>query len=83
MKNQYCLYYQAKVKREKTWFVVGALRNEDHVAFERAIEKQQNILEFLVPPDQEASFIEFITHLQQRGVVLEYEKQANRFVSHS
>jgi hypothetical protein len=79
MKKDYCLYYQAGVTREKTWFVVGALRNEDHVAFERAMEGQQNTLEFLVPTDQESSFIEFVTHLQQCGFLLWFKKQANRF----
>lgn len=82
MENEYCLYYQASVNREKTWFVVGALRNEDHLAFERAMENKQDILEFLVPPSQEKSFLEFILQLQERGVVFWCKKQTNRFASH-
>jgi hypothetical protein len=81
MENVHCLYYQAQVNREKTWFVVGALRNEDHVAFERAMENQPNTLEFLVPPDQEALFLEFINHLQQYGAIVAYKKHENRFLS--
>jgi hypothetical protein len=83
MVNEYCLYYQAIVNREKTWFIVGALRNEDHIAFERAMDGQSDTLEFLVPPDQETLFLEFIQHLQHRGVVIKYEKQANRFITNS
>jgi hypothetical protein len=83
MNTEHCLYYQAGVKREKTWFVVGALRNEDHVAFERALENQQDTIEFLVPPSQENNFLEFIAQLQQYGVVLWFEKQPNRFIKNS
>ena len=42
----FCQYYQAKVNRNKTWFVVGLLRNESHWVFDRTLDKQNELLEF-------------------------------------
>jgi|WetSurMetagenome_2_1015567.scaffolds.fasta_scaffold1198522_2 hypothetical protein len=77
--KQCCSYYQAKVDKEKTWFVVGTFRNEDHVAFERAIEGQTEILEFFVPQDQEDYFLILIQRLKEMGYILWFEKKDNRF----
>lgn len=79
MHKEYCLYYQALVDREKTWFVVGALRNEDHIAFERALENQTDVLEFFVPHCQETFFLELMHQLYTHGAVHRCEEKVNRY----
>ena len=79
MKKEYCLYYQAQVNIEKTWFVVGIFRNEDHIAFERTLDNDHSILEFFVPPDQESDFLKIIKALKNRGYLFSCEKLDNRF----
>ena len=39
----YCHYYQAKVLRKKAWFLVGGFRNEENIAFVRALESSQDL----------------------------------------
>lgn len=78
MIKQYCEYYQARVKRETTWFVVGCFRNEDHIAFERTLDKQSEILEFFVPKGQEFFFLDLMSYMKRKGYVLQLEKHANR-----
>jgi len=73
-----CSYYQAHVLVEKTWFIVGVFRNEDHIAFERTSDDRHDILEFFVPKDQEADFLTLIGMLQKRGYILSLEKLPNR-----
>ena len=63
-----CLYYQGYVVREKIWFVVGLLRNEDHVCFERTVDKHANLFEFFVPESQEHVF----KHLMDYFIAKEY-----------
>jgi len=79
VKKEYCSYYQAGLVVEKTWFVVGALRNEDHLAFERALENQTDILEFFVPVSQEACFVDLMQHFQSKGYITWLEKKTNRY----
>ena len=79
MEKQYCLYYQARVDRQKTWFVVGVMRNEDHLAFERTLEGQREILEFFVPEDQEQPFLALMEMLKNNGCVFGWNKQPNRY----
>ena len=79
MTKQYCAYYQALVDRQKTWFVVGVMRNEDHVAFERTLERQSEILEFFVPHDQEQAFLTLMEMLKKSGCVFSLKKQPNRY----
>ena len=79
MTARYSLYYQVRVDRQKTWFVVGVMRNEDHLAFERTLEGQREILEFFVPRDQEQNFLILMEMLKKRGCVFEWNKQPNRY----
>lgn len=83
MEKQYCFYYQAVVDRKKTWFVVANFRNEDHIAFERAIEGQTNVFEFFVPREQEVYFLDLMQKLMAQGYVLWFEKKSNRFLTKS
>ncbi len=78
----YSLYYQAKIDVARTWFVVGVLRNEDHVAFERAIEGGDGLFEFLVPQENRERFLELMEYFKQHGYVAWFEQQSNRFMKY-
>ena len=81
----HCEYYQAKVLREKTWFLSAAIRNEDNVALARALEGAKDVFEFFVPADQEERFLRLMNELKEMGIVLSFEKMENRLkiVTHS
>lgn len=76
--NDYCLYYQAQVPRDKTWFLVGILRSYEHLVFDRTIDKEKGIFEFFVPEDLEHYFLELMNDLQHRGTIQNLQKQKNR-----
>ena len=76
----YCEYYQARLLREKTWFLSACLRNEDNLVFARALEGQTDTFEFFVPKDQEPRFLEVIGILKSKGIVLDIEKKPNRLI---
>ncbi len=65
--------------REKIWFAVGVLRNDDHICFERALDKQAGTFEFFVPPLQKVAFERLMNELVAAGVVLWFESQENPF----
>jgi len=71
-----CAYYQGYLVKEKSWFVVGVLRNEDHVCFERTVDKKTGLFEFFVPPAQEELFVRIMTHLQAQECLYSFEKIA-------
>lgn len=77
MKN-YCTYYQARVVRQRCWFLTAHLHSEDHLAFDRTIDKQQSIFEFFVPPANEQYFEQTMELMQREGVVEEWQKMPNR-----
>ena len=77
--KNYCSYYQAVLKRNRIWFVVGVLRNEDHVVFERACEGNTSTFEFFVPTGQEQRFLDVMKTFQESGEVSQLEKLPNRF----
>ena len=79
MEQQYCLYYHVAVEKQKTWFVVGIMRNEDHLAFERTLAGQNNILEFFVPEALEQPFLILMEMLKKSGCVLGWSKLPNRY----
>ncbi|MBY0353094.1 hypothetical protein K2W90_01900 [Candidatus Babeliales bacterium] len=74
----YCKYYQAQVLKEKTWLVIGVFRNEDNVAFARALEGRRNVIEFFVPDSQEEQFLHVIDCLMEKGAILSCEEKPNR-----
>ena len=74
-----CQYYQANVLTKKAWFVSGCFRNEDHVAFVRALDGSSDVFEFFVPDDQEERFLVLAHYLQKHGYFLSLEKKENRF----
>lgn len=74
----YSEYYQAKVLKEKTWFLSACFRNETNLTFARALAGEKNCFEFFVTKDQEEHFLYVIKLLQKKGVVLSFEKMPNR-----
>lgn len=77
----YSLYYQATVVKKRAWFVSGCFRNEDHVAFARALNGSSTIFEFFVPQDQKERFLDLINYLLQDGAIVSYEQKENRIQS--
>ncbi len=77
----YSQYYQAKVIKKKTWFVSGVFRNENNIAFARALEGYKDVFEFFVPQDQEEYFLYVINYLKNTGYVLSFEKKPNRLIT--
>ena len=70
-----CEYYQGYLDREKIWFVVGALRNEDHLCFERTIDKVTNLFEFFVPAGNEQYFLHLMDYFIAQGYVFDLQKK--------
>jgi len=78
MHDEYCKYYQAKVLKEKTWFLSACLRNEANLVFARAIPGQTDTFEFFVPEDQEVLFLEIMKTLEKKGIIRDLEEKPNR-----
>lgn len=60
------------------WFVTGALRNEDGLAFDRALDASHDLFEFFVPQDQETAFVNFMHYFVEHGFVRNLQKLPNR-----
>jgi len=73
-----CSYYIAHIERARAWLMASVMRGTEHIAFDRALDKQQSIFEFFVPQDTESVFLEVIEYLRKEGVVLSCEKRPNR-----
>ena len=74
----YCRYYLARLVKETTWFVVGLLKAESNLVFERATDQDRQLFEFFVPADREQEFLSFMGCLQRRGLVVTFEQAHNR-----
>ena len=74
----YCSYYQAKVKKDTTWFVTGTLRNEDHWVFDRTLDVENDLMEFFVARDFEEKFLDLAGYLLEEGYISNLEKLENR-----
>ena len=75
---KYCLYYQAQVKKELCWFLVGVLRSYDHMAFDRTIDKAGSIFEFFVPELMQKNFENVMEFFLKEGVVTYFKQMDNR-----
>lgn len=80
MDNNFCLYYQAHIKRSDTWFLTATLRSFEHLTFDRSLEKQQELFEFFVPAQLESYFLELMDYYQHEGIVTEFHKLPNRLL---
>ncbi len=74
----FCTYYQAKAVREKTWFVAGTLRNEDHWVFDRTLTPSEDIIEFFVAPAFEELFVDHLEYLLENNYIYWFKKLPNR-----
>jgi len=77
----YCLYYQAQVKKEFCWFLVGVLKSYEHMAFDRTIDKQKSIFEFYVPPKMQKYFEDLMAYFKKEGIITSIEQKENRLLS--
>lgn len=77
--DKICHYYQARVDKKRAWFVMGVFRNEDNIAFVRALDGGNEIFEFFVPEGFEKNFLPIIKHLEDNGYLSEFIKMPNRF----
>jgi len=75
---EYCLYYQAYVKRELCWFLVGILRSYEHMAFDRTIDKEKSIFEFFVPVGMQKQFEVVMDAFLSMGVITSCSQLENR-----
>lgn len=74
----FCKYYQARLDRNKTWFVTGSLRSENGWVFDRALDPANNIFEFFVSPDFENQFLSLMEYFKKEGIVFDLIKLENR-----
>lgn len=76
-----CSYYQARVQRSQTLFFVATLRANEHVAFDRTLNKEHGIFEFFVPEEQEQRFLAIMSYYQTQAIIDNLIKLPNRFLS--
>jgi hypothetical protein len=74
----YSSYYQARVEKSQTWFVVGVLRSFEHLVFDRTIDKERGIIEYYVPADLEQYFLEVMEYFAAHNIVHDLVKLPNR-----
>ena len=67
------------VPAKTTWFVTGVFRNEDNIVFERTLDGQNELLEFLVPHNYFDHFIYLADYLVSRGYANWYKEEENRY----
>lgn len=80
MKDNYCLYYTARIERSMCWFLTAVVRGTEYICFDRAIDKHESIFEFFVPQAFENVFCQTMEYLKKERVVLEYTKSENRLI---
>jgi hypothetical protein len=80
-KENYCLYYTARLDRSRCWLVSSLLRGTEHVAFDRSFDPQKSIFEFFVPEAMESVFLQVMEYLQKKQVVSELVKGSNRLAT--
>jgi hypothetical protein len=74
----YCQYYQARIHKQRSGFLVSVLRSFEHLVFDRTLDKETQLFEFFVPEGNEPQFLELMQFFVKEGIVLHLEKQSNR-----
>ena len=77
--EQVGLYYQAVVPAETCWFFTAILRSQEHLCFDRAIDKTRSIVEFFVPVSNQQEFESFLGDLERHALVHSLKQLPNRF----
>lgn len=76
--NQFCSYYVAQAVRDQCWLLSSLMRGTEHIAFDRALDKEKSIFEFFVPESTEHVFLQVIDYLLEKGILTSCEKKENR-----
>lgn len=76
---EYCIYYQAKVNKAKTWFFVATLRSFENLCFDRTFSVQEEVFELLVPKCAELDFLKVMKYYQDNQIITNLCKLPNRY----
>lgn len=76
----FCQYYKAQVTKSEGTFFVAIFRSFDHIAFDRTLDKQNQIFEFFVPPLMEKQFLHVMDFFEHKGVIKNLEQLPNRLL---
>ena len=74
----YCKYYQAKVVKQDTWFLVAVLKSHEHLAFDRTLDKALGIFEFFVPSERQKEFLQVMKNLMDAKIIEDLKLMDNR-----
>lgn len=77
---EYCVYYQAKIKKELAWLVTSTLRYSEHLAFDRCYDKENSIFEFFVAPAFEDVFLGVMAKFEKHGIASDVQEMQNRLM---
>lgn len=75
-----CNYYQAHIVRKHTWFVVAVLKSFEHVAFDRTVNVEENLLEFFVPLSMDVYFRLVMDYCITHDIVTNFKQLPNRLL---
>jgi hypothetical protein len=81
--RQVGFYYQAKVTPERCWFFAAVLRAQEHMCFDRTLDKNSNVFEFFVPKGQVQEFESLMAYFAREGLVSSLTQLPNRFADPS
>lgn len=79
--RQVGFYYQAKVTPERCWFFAAVLRAQEHLCFDRTLDKNTNVFEFFVPRGQVQEFESLMRYFAREGIVSSLAQLPNRFAN--
>lgn len=77
---EFCTYYQAIIDKPLCWYIVAILKSYDHVAFDRTVDVETNLLEFFVPPATQKLFLHVMNRLKNEGLVHNLVELPNRLM---
>lgn len=78
---KYSAYFQAIVVPETSWFVAGALRSYEHLAFDRTLMPERSLYEFFVSPDLVDEFLGLMRVFEQQGLIANLQQFPNRLIT--
>lgn len=79
--EHYSAYFQAFIPPAASWFVTGALRSCEYMAFDRTLDVQGHIYEFFVPHCLVEDFVRLMNEFQQQGLVVDLKQLPNRLMT--
>ena len=79
--DQFCLYYQAQIRKPDVLFVVATLKMFEHICFDRSLDPLESRFEFFVAPAGEKQFLEVMRYFERKEMVHGLEKLPNRLIN--